>query len=179
MSQEPAADPSRFDLAPMSPLLVGSTILLLLLPVAFALAALRWASPLAVPAAILVVLYAWVWLRFRPSRFVVGSDDLTILWPLKSARIPLRDIAAVRMLDRRELKAEIGWGLRVGAGGLWGGFGRLQTRDRGSLHLFISRLDRFVWIECRDDRPWLITPARPEAFVRALTIAMAGRVGRA
>jgi hypothetical protein len=34
--------------------------------------------------------------------------------------------------------------------------------------MYISRIDRFIWIEHMDSRPWLITPDRPEAFVRAL-----------
>ena len=172
MATGSGARPASFDLAPMSPLIAGLTVLLFLLPVVFTVAAFAWAAPLAIPAGILVALYTWVWLRFRPSRFVVGADGVSIVWPLKRARIPLSDIASARVLDRPELKAEIGWGLRVGAGGLWGGFGRLQTGNRGSLHLFVSRLDRFVWIECRDDRPWLITPERPEDFIGALTAAI-------
>jgi hypothetical protein len=38
--------------------------------------------------------------------------------------------------------------MRVGAGGLWGGF---------------------VWIERGAGRPWVITPEEPQAFVRALS----------
>jgi hypothetical protein len=34
--------------------------------------------------------------------------------------------------------------------------------------MYISRTDRFVWIECANGRPWLISPEQPEAFVRAL-----------
>jgi hypothetical protein len=38
----------------------------------------------------------------------------------------------------------------------------------GDLQMYISRTDRFVWIECAKARPWLISPEQPEAFVRAL-----------
>jgi hypothetical protein len=34
--------------------------------------------------------------------------------------------------------------------------------------MYISRIDRFVWIERVGGRPWLITPDEPEAFVRAV-----------
>jgi hypothetical protein len=34
--------------------------------------------------------------------------------------------------------------------------------------MYISRLDRFVWIERGVERPWVITPERPEEFARAL-----------
>jgi hypothetical protein len=35
--------------------------------------------------------------------------------------------------------------------------------------MYISRTDGFVWIERVDQRPWLITPEHPEAFVRTLS----------
>jgi hypothetical protein len=75
----------------------------------------------------------------------------------------------VRLIDRDELRREVGWGMRVGAGGLWGGFGWLWTTRRGIVQMYVSRLDRFVWIERGSERPWLITPDRPESFVAALS----------
>jgi Bacterial PH domain len=35
--------------------------------------------------------------------------------------------------------------------------------------MFVTRTDRFVWIERTRERPWLITPEQPDAFVRALS----------
>jgi hypothetical protein len=35
--------------------------------------------------------------------------------------------------------------------------------------MYISRTDGFVWIERGADRPWLITPEQPQAFVSALS----------
>jgi hypothetical protein len=34
--------------------------------------------------------------------------------------------------------------------------------------MYITRTDRFVWIERRNERPWLITPENPEDFIQAL-----------
>ena len=48
--------------------------------------------------------------------------------------------------------------LRVGVGGLVRG-------------MYVSRLDRFVWIERGSERPWLITPDRPEMFVQVLSVS--------
>ena len=59
--------------------------------------------------------------------------------------------------------------MRVGAGGLWGGFGWLWTQRYGMMRMYISRTDGFVWIQNVSDWPWLITPETPEAFVRALS----------
>jgi hypothetical protein len=92
-----------------------------------------------------------------------------VVWPLKRREIRRDGIAGVRLVDRRTLRRDIGWGMRVGAGGLWGGFGWLWTTRRGIVQMYVSRTDGFVWIERLNDRPWLITPERPEAFVRALS----------
>jgi hypothetical protein len=35
--------------------------------------------------------------------------------------------------------------------------------------MYISRLDGFVWIERGTERPWLVTPDRPDEFVAELT----------
>lgn len=90
-------------------------------------------------------------------------------WPLKRRVVPRDDIASVRILARESLKKDIGWGVRIGAGGLWGGFGWLWTKRRGVVQMYVTRTDRFVWIERRRGRPWLVTPERPDAFVRALS----------
>ena len=91
-------------------------------------------------------------------------------WPLRRQEIPRGDIEAVRIIDRQTLRRETGWGMRVGAGGLFGAFGYLWTTRRGLVRMFVSRTDRFVWIERTLERPWLITPEQPDAFVRALSI---------
>ncbi len=152
----------------MSPLIRSLTLLLLALPLVFLAIAASGAYFLAVPALLLVAIYAWVWLRFRPSEFVVHPNAIEVVWPLKRRRIPREEISAVRAIDADELTREIGWGTRVGAGGLWGGFGWLWTRRRGIVQMYISRTDGYVWIERGNDRPWLLTPEQPEAFVRAL-----------
>jgi hypothetical protein len=159
----------RFELAPMCTFLRRLTVGLALLPVAFTMAAALGAWVLWGPAMFVVLIYGWVWIRFRPTAFVVHSDNVEVIWPLKRRRIPRAQISAVRLIDRDELRREVGWGMRVGAGGLWGGFGWLWTTRRGIVQMYVSRLDRFVWIERGSERPWLITPDRPESFVAALS----------
>jgi hypothetical protein len=160
---------STFPLAPMSPLIRGLTLVLLALPLAFLAAAAFGKPPAAVPGLLLVAVYAWVWLRFRPGRFLVHPDALEVVWPLKRRRIPLSEIASVRLVGKEELRRDLGWAMRVGAGGLWGGFGWLWTQRRGIVQMCVSRTDGLVWIERIDNRPWLITPDAPANFVRALT----------
>jgi hypothetical protein len=167
-----------FDLAKMCPLILRLTVAMAALPLAFLIAAAFGARLLGAPALLLGLIYAWVWTRFRPTAFVVHPETLEIVWPLKRRQILRRQISAVRLIDRHELRREVGWGMRVGAGGLWGGFGWLWTSRRGIVQMYVSRLDRFVWIERGTERPWLITPDRPEAFARALTAqhSVTGRV---
>jgi hypothetical protein len=158
-----------FRLAPMSTPILVLTIILLALPAAFLGLATLWTPLLLGPAAFILAIYAWIWLRYRPTAFVVHPRTLEVTWPLKRREIPRGDISAVRAIDRQTLRRETGWGMRVGAGGLFGAFGYLWTTNRGLVRMYISRTDRFVWIECKSDRPWLITPDQSDAFVRALS----------
>jgi hypothetical protein len=178
---------SSFRLAPMSSAIRALTMFLFLLPLAFFAIGASGESPLRFPPALgrslffypavfVSVIYAWVWLRFRPLRFVVHPESLEIVWPLKRRRIARAEISGARILDAKQMRGEIGWGMRVGAGGLWGGFGWLWTGRRGIVQMYISRTDRFVWVERGGERPWLITPERPEEFVRVLSAPGVGSV---
>lgn len=159
----------RYRLAPMSTGIRVLTAVLLLLSAAFLGAVLAGRGVLAVPFVFILAIYACVWLGVRPSAFVIHPDALEVVWPLKRRQLSRQSITGVRQIDAKALKAEIGWGARVGAGGLWGGFGWLWTRRRGIVQMYISRTDKFVWIECGNERPWLITPERPDEFVRELS----------
>lgn len=154
-----------FRLAKMSTELLVLTIALFGLPVVFCAGAFAGNRALQIPAFLMVILYAWVWLRFRPTRFVLHPDVLEVVWPLKRRTLSRGDMSDVRLMDGKQLRAEIGGGMRVGAGGLWGAFGWLWTRRRGIVQMYVSRTDRFVWIERTGERPWLITP---EAFLSDL-----------
>ena len=158
-----------FRLARMDFLIRLLTLALLVLPVMFLAIALVGSRLVLIPAALLVVIYVWIVLWFRPTCFVVQPRTLDIVWPLRQRQISRDDIAAVRLMDKHELEREVGRSMRVGAGGFGGGFGWLWTEKRGVVRMYISRTDGLVWIERRSDRPWLITPERPDTFVRALS----------
>jgi PH (Pleckstrin Homology) domain-containing protein len=159
---------TRFRLAPMSPVILVLTVFLWLLPVAFFVAAFTLHRLFVLAALFLLFMYVWIWLWFRPTAFVVSSTDVEIIWPLRRRSIGRDTITNVRRIDRPELRSEVGWGMRVGAGGLWGGFGYLWTTRRGLVRLYVSRVDDLVWIERGRETPWLITPEQPDAFIRAL-----------
>ena len=157
----------RFALAPMSPFIRGLTLFMLALPVAFAGTALTGQSILLAPAIVLVALYAWVWLRFRPTAFVVGPDAIEVHWPLKRRRIARATIKSVQRVDTNALRAMAGPGVRIGVGGLWGAFGWLWTVKRGIVQMYVARTDGYVWIDRGTERAWLITPDDPDGFVLA------------
>jgi hypothetical protein len=85
----------------------------------------------------------------------------------RDRRIAAGDIAGAEVLSREAFRRDFGWGMRIGAGGLWGGFGWLYTR-KGLLDQYVSRTDRLVVVRLRAGRPLLLTPERDEGFVDAL-----------
>src|SRR5262249_28683630 len=123
---------------------------------------------LRLPALLLVVIYAWVWLWFRPSAFVIHPNIIEVLWPLRRRQLPRRTITEVRLIDREGLREKTGWARCVGAGGLGVCFGWLWTEKLGVVQMYVSRTDGLVWIERQGERAWLITPEHPTAFVRSL-----------
>lgn len=159
----------NFKLAPMAFFIAMLTYVLLALPLLFLLINAYAPGPLPLVALFLIAIYAWVWLRFRPIRFIVRPYILEIVWPLKRRKIPRNGISNIVIMSRSELRQKIGWGMRIGAGGLWGGFGWLWTKHCGLIQMYISRTDQFVWIERTGERPLLVTPENPAAFAQALS----------
>jgi hypothetical protein len=158
-----------FRIASMCMMIRIITLILLALPILFVISA-AFGRPLYFPAVLLSLIYLWIWLRFRPSQFIMHQGGLEVLWPLKRRTIALESITGARIVNGRDLRASVGWGMRVGAGGLWGGFGWLWTERRGVVQMYISRISELVWIERGNERPWLISPERPEEFVEALSV---------
>jgi hypothetical protein len=158
-----------YRLASMSASIRNLTAVMFCIPIAMAVGAMIMTRYLVGPLVIVCLAYAWVWLRFRPTAFIIHSDTLETIWPLKRREIQRGIIRSCRLISLPELKREAGICTRVGAGGLWGGFGWLWTQRRGIVQMYISRTNNMVWIECWRERPWLITPERPEEFIQELS----------
>lgn len=158
---------SSFRLAPMTRDVRVMTWMALLVPLVLAaVSVVSGAVPLAVPG-LLVPMYASVWLFWRPARFEVDDGTLRIVWPLRMRVIDRAAIGAVRVVAACDLRSQYGAGMRIGVGGLWGGFGLLKTRST-TFSMWISRTDRLVIVELCAARPLLLTPDDPERFVAAL-----------
>lgn len=154
----------------MSGLIKGLTWFMLPLPPLFlVLAAISPIWPVhAAIAMFLLIIYSSIWLFFRPQSFVIAPGEFTIRFPARHKTTPCSAITAIRRLGRDEFKTELGRAYRVGAGGLWGGFGWLTTSRRGWVEFYISRQDDYVLIERGRSAPLLITPDEPKRFVEAL-----------
>lgn len=100
--------------------------------------------------------------------------DAGLMPSVRRRLIAAREIAGVRPIEPWELRQEVGWGVRIGVGGLWGQFGWLWTARTGNLVTYVSRTDGLVLIERHTRRPLLITPAERDEFVRALQSVLGG-----
>lgn len=166
-----------FALAPMSPLIRGLTAVAMLVPLGLLAAGLFVpdAAPLLLPVtAAVVAIYLGVWFGLRPSGFEASEAGLTVHFPWRRLEVPRSELGSARCISAAELRPLVGFALRVGAGGLFGGFGWLWSRKQGWIDLYVSRVDGFVWVERRAGPPLLLTPAQPEVFVDALRLDEAG-----
>ena len=158
-----------FKLAPMSPLFKGLTIALWLLPLFFGISTIvsrEWL--IFIIFLILIIIYGSVWLWCRPSRFVVSDNYIDIVFPGWRRKIPIQDVSAIRIISKDTFAQEFGWAVRIGVGGLWGGFGWLWTNRGGFLEFYISQLDEFVLISRLKGNNLLITPVNPYQFVATI-----------
>lgn len=161
----------------MSWLIAGLTYPLLALPVVFAALAAAGSGPaasvLGLTAVFVALIYAFIWTFMRPTRLVLTDRELRVEFPLRVRRYDRRTLTGARALTSRELRAEAGWAMRIGAGGLWGGFGALATQRRGTLDMYITRHDRFVLVE-RGPLPGLLLSPDPEERFVAMLAARPG-----
>ncbi|MEO1523231.1 MAG: hypothetical protein AAFU78_20995 [Cyanobacteria bacterium J06633_2] len=158
-----------FQLAPMSPLIKWVTVGLWVIPVAFAIATLvsRELS-MGIVSVLLFAMYGAVWLCCRPSRFIVSEQSIDILFPLWRRKIRSKTISAVSIINKDGFHRDFGWAIRIGVGGLWGGFGWLWTTKRGIVEFYISRLDEFILLERSLKSSLLITPSHPTEFLSVI-----------
>jgi hypothetical protein len=153
-------------LAPMSPAIKAITIGILALPLVLGglgLATQLWV--MVVVSLFLMLLFIAIWLWCRPLRFDIYSEYLNIVFPMWKRRIDISHISQIFGLGAGAFNQQFGVSLRMGVGGLWGGFGWLWTSKQGILEFYVSRLDYFVIIKRGSGYPLMITPENPNQFV--------------
>ena len=155
-----------FALAPMSPLIKGITMGLWLLPLVFIGVAIASRQKLfGIVALLLILMYGGVWVWCRPSQFVLSPNQLTIVFPGWKRRIPMTDISSFRATSSAGFNQEFGLPVRIGVGGLWGGFGWLWTSRQGLIEFYVSRSQGFVLIDRAQGKTLLITPTDPQRMI--------------
>jgi hypothetical protein len=145
------------------------TILVLALTGFFVAGALLGLDSLGPAAAGTVILLIAVRLYSRPTAFELSPTSLDIVFPVRTLRHARDASFGARRVTAKELRRDFGFCLRIGVGGLWGTFGWLWTSRAGLVDVFVTRTDGLVLVTSRDARPLLITPADPDAFVRAVS----------
>lgn len=165
------AGPVRFAMAPMAPVFVLVTGMLLAIPVIWIAAAITRAemrtNAIAMASAFIAAVVG-VFVAMRPTHFVVDEERITIAFPVRSSSIDRASIIHARILPRSDLSAVLGWSWRFGVGGLFGNFGLLWTSKRGWVTTYLTTRDAWVLLERSSGRPLLLSPADPHAFLRAI-----------
>jgi hypothetical protein len=159
-----------FRLAPMSPLVLAFTVVAWVIPIALFIEALmnpadsKWM----LLALVLTGVYGAVWLWWRPTGFELSLTKLEVVFPGRRRSIPRESVIGARVISRQEFRREFGRAMRIGVGGLWGGYGWLWTK-RGLVDFYVSRTDGFLLIERTSSHPLLLTPDKPHQMVEALS----------
>lgn len=165
MKTSTASADRYYPVAAMSGGIFALTSVLLLIPVLM----LFWGPPAI--AGILIILFGYVWFWLRPSGFKITDDDLVIVWPLRKKVISRRVIRDVQAKTKTVFRDQYGMGIRIGAGGLWGGFGYLWTKKE-MLEMYITSTEHLVVLEIEDGRNVLISPDDENRFVTDLRASL-------
>jgi len=164
---------TRFSLAPMAPSIMVLTVILWLLPLFFlGYFFLTGFKIIGMVSLFLFFLYGAVWLLCRPRGFELVDDVMKVVFPAWARTVPLQDIRDIQQIGAGEFKKRYGWAMRIGVGGLWGGFGWLWTSKGGLVEFYVSRFDRLVMIERKEARSMLLTPSDPAGFATAVQKAL-------
>ena len=153
-----------FSLAPMSSGMRILTIMLWVLPFGIFLFSPE-KKAVGIICLLVLLLYVSIWIWWRPTHFRIASESLKIVFPGRKITIPQEDIHLIRSINQQTFVDEFGWAIRIGVGGLWGGFGWLWTDKKGLIEFYVSRVDGLVVIERIKGKTLLITPEKPLEFM--------------
>ena len=122
----------------------------------------REGSSILQTAGALLRLMTTVFYLLSPRAYGFNKEYLFIGRMIAPLRIPLSEIANVRMPDTKELS----WAIRTfGNGGLFGYTGRYYTKHIGKMNWQCTRRSNFVVVERTNKIPLIISSDEPAKFV--------------
>lgn len=99
-------------------------------------------------------IYAFCYL-FRPVKYVVEKNRLTIKRPLKDHYLELNKIKNAYITDKETMK----WTIRTfGVGGLFGYYGKFRNKNFGNMTWFATKRHNYVVLETTNNRKIVLTP---------------------
>ena len=90
-----------------------------------------------------------------------------MVFPVWRRTIPWSSVRGTRSFAGDAFRREVGSGMRVGSGGLFGSFGWLVT-SIGTLEMYISRRSDLVLVECEGRKSLLVSPSDAAGFAKAV-----------
>ncbi len=115
------------------------------------------------PAALFLLTVVLITYGFSPRGFSLGPDGLHIHRPFGPHLLAFNRVRSARRAQPGEL-----CGLRTfGSGGMFGFFGWFWSRKMGHYRAYVTHRQDMVLVEA--ERPYLLSPERPDDFLRALS----------
>ena len=115
------------------------------------------------PAAVFLLVVLLITYGLSPRGFSLGPEGLRIHRPFGAHVLPLGKVRNARRAQPGEL-----CGLRTfGSGGMFGFFGWFWSRKLGHYRAYVTHRRDMVLVEA--ERPYLLSPERPDDFLRTLS----------
>ncbi|MEN9549889.1 MAG: hypothetical protein RIR12_2480 [Bacteroidota bacterium] len=122
--------------------------------------------------AFLILMYGLVFL-YRPIKYVVDEDNITIKRVIASKRILLSNIASITAVKKKQLR----WAIRLfGVGGLFGYWGSFSNGEFGRMTWYATNLNKAVMIESKNGKQIMITPNDVDGFINQVQNKLVGSI---
>lgn len=97
-----------------------------------------------------------------PRGVALSGDDLVIQKTIGPVRVPLQDVTEA---DVQELTGVI---RTMGVGGFYGAWGQMKSEEIPKFEGYLTRSTQFVVLQRKGAPPLVLTPERPDEFVKEL-----------
>jgi len=100
----------------------------------------------------LVIFFSYL---FHTTGYAITGGNFVIIRPAGKVKIALAEIASARQVAKGEMKFTI---RTFGVGGLYGYFGSFYNKTFGSMTWYVTRRDKMVIIETKENQKIVISP---------------------